>query len=87
MFHPTPTVGGRLQFTVYAFQFCSEGVSNCPEAVLDYAPRGWVGELHVVCFTHLLGLQIYADRFETGHWGDRVCHLSQGKCLLRLGLV
>jgi hypothetical protein len=58
VFHPTPAVGVRLHFAVYAFQFCW-GCSICPGAVLDYVPGDWVGESCVVPVAHLLGLQVY----------------------------
>jgi hypothetical protein len=51
--------------------------SICPEAMLNYAPWGWVGELHVVHDPHLLGLQIYAGSFETCWLGEMTCHFSQ----------
>jgi hypothetical protein len=38
-FHPTPAISVRLQFTVYALQFCWREGSICPEAVLDYVLR------------------------------------------------
>jgi hypothetical protein len=44
--------------------------SICPGAVLDYIPRQWVRELHVVCVAHLLGLQVYTGRFEIGLQAD-----------------
>jgi hypothetical protein len=48
-FDPTLTVSVRLQFVVYAFQFCSEGDSICPGAALDYILCWWVGESHMGC--------------------------------------
>jgi hypothetical protein len=39
-FYPIPAVGDKLQFTLYAFQFCCGGGNSiCPEAVLDYVSR------------------------------------------------
>jgi hypothetical protein len=41
--------------------------------------------LHVVCVTHLLGLQIYIGSFETGQQGEMAGGFSQDKHLLGLG--
>jgi hypothetical protein len=64
-FHPTPTVGGRILFTVDVSVLYGE-VSICPGAAVNYVPRGWVGELCVVYVAHLFSLQIYTGSFETG---------------------
>jgi hypothetical protein len=71
VFHPNPAVGVRLQFAVYAFQFCWWGVSVCPWAVLDYVSGWWVGEFHVVC---VVPLQIHATSFGTGWQGEMAQH-------------
>jgi hypothetical protein len=36
-----------------------------PGAVLDYVPRGWVGESCMVRVDHLFVLQVYASSFGT----------------------
>jgi hypothetical protein len=46
------------------------------EAVLDYFPRQWVGESHVVCDAHLLILQIHASSFETSWW-EKLCGVGR----------
>jgi hypothetical protein len=40
--------------------------SVCPGVAVDYFPRQWVGELHVMCVVHLFILQVYASSFGTG---------------------
>jgi hypothetical protein len=67
------------------FSFVYQGCSICPEAVLDYVPRGWVGVSYVVCVAHLLCLQIYAGSFEIGWEGEMACCFSQGRHLKGLG--
>jgi hypothetical protein len=77
---PHHIVSVRLQFAVYAAQFCWGRDSICPESVLDYVPRGWVGELgvvHVVCDAHLFILQILASSFGICWWGEMVYCFSQ----------
>jgi hypothetical protein len=61
-----------------------EGSSVCPRAALDDVPRGWVGESHVVCVAHLLGLQLYSSNFGANWWVEIACCFSQGRNLLAL---
>jgi hypothetical protein len=42
-FYPTPTVSGRLQFTVSVFQLCPRGHVVCPRAALEYVQGVWEG--------------------------------------------
>jgi hypothetical protein len=76
-FTPPFTVGVRLLFSVYAFQFCSLGDWLCPGAALDYVPRvGELEELHMVCDAHLFILQIHTSSFELAS-GENWCRFSQ----------
>jgi hypothetical protein len=54
-------------------------------AALDYVPRGWVGESHVMHVAHLLDLQVYTGSFETSQQGEMACCFSPGKYFLGLG--
>jgi hypothetical protein len=53
-----------LSVVVYKFTVYVRGDSICPQAVLDFIPRIWVGKSCVIHGAHLLGLQIYS-----GKWG------------------
>jgi hypothetical protein len=87
VFYPIPTVGGRLQNTVYAFLFCLGvgGIQSVQGLSWIMFPGGWVGESLVMCGSHLLGLQIYVSSFETGLWGEMACCFSQDRHSLGLG--
>jgi hypothetical protein len=82
--HPTPTVDGRLQFTVYAFSFvqcvCVCGVFNLPRGFTGLCSGGWVRESCVVSVAHLM--QIYSCSFEAGWQARMVCHFSQADTYL-----
>jgi hypothetical protein len=54
------------------FSFIVGEGSICSGTVLDYVPKGWVGELCMVCDAHLFVLQIHASSFGTGWWGEVV---------------
>jgi hypothetical protein len=58
------------------FTFVGEGL-NLSSPVLNYFPRGQVGESCVVYDAHLFILQIHASSFGAGHWTEMVCHFSQ----------
>jgi hypothetical protein len=66
---PTSAVGVRIKFAFYVFQFCCRN-SVCPGAALDYVPREWVWESHVVLDDHLFVLQIYASSFGISQQGE-----------------
>jgi hypothetical protein len=80
--HSTPTsaVGVRLQFYIYASQFCCGRGSIFLWAALDYVPGRWVGELHVVHDAHLFVLQIHISSFGTGWQGEMCALLSALGC-------
>jgi hypothetical protein len=48
------------------------GGSVCPGDALDYFPRGWVGEFHVVCDAQLFVLQFHASSFGASCWEEMV---------------
>jgi hypothetical protein len=62
---PTSSICVRLKFTFYVFQFCCRN-SVCPGTALDYVPRVWVGESHMVCDAHLFFLQIHSSSIGVG---------------------
>jgi hypothetical protein len=87
MFHPAQLSVVDYNSLSMFFSFVG-GITICPRAMLDYVPGGGVGWRWwqgVWCMDHLLGLHIYADRFEIGWWGEIVGGFSQGRCLLGLG--
>jgi hypothetical protein len=60
-FHPTPAVGVRLQFTIYAFQFCLEGGEfSLPRGCAGLCYRVWELGRGVICGVCCspLGLQV-----------------------------
>jgi hypothetical protein len=62
VFHPTPTVGVRLQFAIYAFQFCwGRGFQSAQALCWIMFWWGWVKVVHVA---NLLCLQVYPGSFE-----------------------
>jgi hypothetical protein len=49
-FYPTPTVKGKLQFTVYVLHFCSRRVAICPQTVWIMLEDGYMWCLALTCW-------------------------------------
>jgi hypothetical protein len=62
------------------------GCSFFPEDALDYVPKWWVGELHVVHDAHLFILQIHACSFGTIEEGEMALLLSMWCGIERLSI-
>jgi hypothetical protein len=62
----TPTSAAMLEYSsLFMLSSFVAGGAVCPGATLDYVPRGWLGESHVVHDAYLLLLQIHTSSFET----------------------
>jgi hypothetical protein len=75
-------------FILFSFFFWwgAEGVSVCPRTALDYVPRGWVRELHLVSDAHLFILQIHASSFEADQGGEMALLFSVWRGVRRLSM-
>jgi hypothetical protein len=59
------------------FSFVGGGDSICPGAELDYVPREWVEELHIVHDAHLFFLLIHTSSFGAGQSREMARCFSQ----------
>jgi hypothetical protein len=82
VFHPVPTVSGRLQFTHYVFQVCLGEECNLPMSLTGLCLGG---ADCVVCDTRLLDLQNYKGSCVTRQAGERESSFRPGRQLTGTG--